>query len=103
MAKYLFVYHGGKRPEGEEETKKVMEAWNSWFQSLGPAVSDPGCPIGPSKTVSADGSISDTTTNPADGYSVIEASSIDDAAKMAKGCPILNDGGTVEIGETFSM
>ena len=27
MAKYIFVYHGGKNPETEEEVAKVLDAW----------------------------------------------------------------------------
>ena len=31
MAKYLFVYHGGKNPESEEEVAEVLDAWGAWF------------------------------------------------------------------------
>ena len=29
MAKYLFVYHGGKSPESDDEYKEVMDAWGN--------------------------------------------------------------------------
>ena len=45
MAKYLLVYHGGGMPEGEEAQAKVMAAWGTWFQNLGPALADGGNPI----------------------------------------------------------
>ena len=51
MAKYLFVYHGGKHPESEAEYKEVMDAWGSWFASMGSAVIDGGNPVGQSSTV----------------------------------------------------
>lgn len=104
MAKYLFVYHGGKKPEGEEEYARVMNAWGEWFGSMGAAVIDGGNPVGISSTVHADGSVTDDGgSNPASGYSLIEASDLDDAKAKASGCPILNDGGSVELAEAFDM
>jgi len=38
MAKYLFVYHGGKPVKEPSEMKAVMDAWGAWFGSLGSAV-----------------------------------------------------------------
>jgi hypothetical protein len=37
------------------------------------------------------------------GYMFIEAKDIDQAAELAKGCPILNIDGTVEVRPFFSM
>ncbi len=45
MAKYLFVYHGGKDPETEEEVAQVLDAWGTWFGSMGAAVVDGGNPV----------------------------------------------------------
>lgn len=104
MAKYLFVYHGGSKPDTEEEGAKVMDAWGQWFGSMGSAVVDGGNPVGVSSTVNDDGSISnDGGANPASGYSLVEASDIDDALAIAKGCPILSAGGSVEVAEAFDM
>jgi hypothetical protein len=41
--------------------------------------------------------------NPASGYGLIEASDLDDAVAKAKGCPILQAGGSVELAEAFDM
>jgi hypothetical protein len=104
MAKYLFVYHGGKSPESEEDVKEVMDAWGAWFGSLGTAVIDGGNPVGPSITVQPDGSITDNGgANPASGYSLLEAADIDDAIAKARGCPILKSEGSVEVAEAFDM
>jgi len=51
MAKYLFVYHGGKPATEPSEMKAVMDAWGAWFGSLGAAVIDGGNPVGASSTV----------------------------------------------------
>lgn len=104
MAKYLLAYHGGARPESEAEQQAVMAAWGQWFESLGPAVVDPGAPVAVTRTVGSDGSVSDGAgANPVTGYSVLEAASLDDAAEKAKGCPILGAGGSVEVAETIEM
>ena len=104
MAKYLFVYHGGNKPETEEEYAEVMNAWGTWFDSMGSAVVDGGNPVGISSTVNADGSVADNGgANPASGYSLIEAADDDDAIAKAKGCPILQSGGSVELAEAFDM
>ncbi|MEO6397631.1 MAG: YciI family protein [Tepidiformaceae bacterium] len=101
MANYLLAYKGGgPPPESEEEGQRVMAAWMGWFGSLGEAVVDGGNPIGASMTVASDGSISDGNSG-ISGYSVLKADSLDEAAKMAKGCPHLASGGTVEVCETF--
>ena len=104
MPKYLFVYHGGDHPETEEDTAKVMQAWNDWFDSMGDAVVDAGAPVGPSHTVHRSRIVtSDGGTNPASGYSLIQADSKDDAIALAKQCPIIDDNGDIEIAEIIEM
>lgn len=104
MAKYLFVYHGGKHPSTAAEGKAVMDAWGAWFGSLGAAVIDGGNPVGKSSTVRSDGSLVDGGgANPASGYSLVEASSLEDAHKKAAGCPLLKAGGSIEIAQAMDM
>lgn len=104
MAKYLFVYHGGEKPQTEEDVAKVMDAWGQWFGSMGAAVIDGGNPVGMSSTVNSDGSVSaNGGSNPASGYSLIEASNLDDAIGKAQGCPILASNGSVEVAEALDM
>lgn len=104
MAKYLFVYHGGSTPESQEEVAAVMDAWGKWFGSMGNAVVDGGNPVGASSTVQSDGSVlADGGANPATGYSLIEASSIEAALGHAKDCPVLASGGSVEVAEAIDM
>lgn len=104
MAKYLFVYHGGGVPTDPTDAKQTMDAWGAWFGSLGASVIDGGNPVGKSSTVRSDGSlVKDGGANPASGYSLIEASSLEDAHKKARGCPLLKRGGSVEIAEAMDM
>lgn len=104
MTNYLYTYHGGGMPETEEEGATVMAAWEAWMGTLGAALVDPGNPVGPSATVAADGTTAafhaeDTVT----GYSIVSASDLDSAVELAKGCPIRDSGGWVEVGEIMPM
>ena len=104
MAKYLFVYHGGKVAANPQERQAAMNAWGAWFGALGRAVVDGGNPVGPSSTVKPDGSlVTGGGANPVSGYSLIEATDLNDAHQKAKGCPLLKSGGSIEIAQAFDM
>lgn len=104
MSKFVFVYHGGKKPDNDNEIAKIMDAWGQWFGTLGDAVIDGGNPVGMSTTVNADGSVvGNGGPNPISGYSLIEAGDLDDAISKARKCPILAAGGSIEIAEAFDM
>ena len=103
MGTYVLAYRGGGVPETDADQKAVMEAWTGWFTQLGSAVVDGGNPFGPSKTVEASGSPSDGGASSLTGYSILSADDLDGAAEMAKGCPVLTSGGTVEVYETFDV
>ncbi|HEV1997131.1 MAG TPA: hypothetical protein VGR61_03245 [Candidatus Dormibacteraeota bacterium] len=105
MANYLLLYHGGSMPEGEDAQKQVMDAWGAWFGQLGDSLVDGGNPTMPAaKSISSDGSTSDASGgNPATGYSVIKADSMDQAVEKAKGCPVLGGGSSITVYETIAM
>ena len=103
MPKFLFVYHGGREPETPEEGEKVMAKWYAWFGDLGASVADGGNPVGLSKTVTGSVVVDNGGANPASGYSVIEASDLNDATDKAKSCPIHKSGGSVEVAEIIEM
>jgi len=102
MPEFIFAYHGGKMPETEEEGAALMARWQTWIDGLGDAMTNPGNPVGMSKTVSADGVADDGGSNPLSGFSVVRAQSMDAALDMTKGCPHL-DGGTIEVAEIIEM
>ena len=55
-------------------------------------------------TVKSDGSLaSDGGANPVSGYSLIDATSVEDAYAKAKGCPLLKAGGSIEIAQALDM
>ncbi|MBW3097952.1 YciI family protein [Pseudohoeflea coraliihabitans] len=104
MPDYVFAYHGGGRPETQEEGEQAMQAWGKWYEEMGNAVVHGGGPVGASKTVSSGGVTDDGGANPLSGFTVVRADSIDAACAMAKGCPLVADGsGSVEVAPIIEM
>lgn len=103
MAKYLLVYHGGSMAEGEAAQKQAMDAWGAWFGRLGSALVDGGNPASATKIIGADGAVSSGNGHSPSGYSIIQADSLDAAVTLAKGCPVLSAGATIEVVETLDV
>lgn len=96
MKKFVFIYHGHWKV-----TPEVMEAWGSWFESVGDNMVDSGSPLGPGTEVTPAGArdvLSDLS--PATGYSIVNADSLDDAVGLLDGCPIID---SVRVYEAMSM
>jgi YCII-related domain len=101
MANYVLAYKGGSMASTDAEREAAMAAWGNWFGSLGQAVVDAGNPFGPSTSIGANGSsgqAGDLT-----GYSVLAADDLAAATELAKGCPVLANGGSVEVYETIQV
>lgn len=103
MQKYLLIYHGKPDIQSPEDGAKNMEAWKAWNAGLGDAVVDPGLPVGPSKTITANGVEDNGGANPASGMTVLQANSMDEAITLAKDCPHLSGSGTIEIAEAMNL
>ncbi len=102
MGNYLLAYTGGSRPESEEEQQAQMAAWGGWFGSLGESVVDGGAPFAGSASING-GGVSEGGASSLTGYSVLKADSLDAATELAQGCPILSNGGAVEVYEAMEM
>lgn len=104
MPNYLLAYHGGGMPETEKEQARVMAAWGKWYQKLGQTIVDGGNPIGQTQTIASTGEVKKGGgRNRISGYTIIAAKDIATATRLAKGCPILKSGGSIEVGETFDV
>ena len=103
MPKFLLAYHGGHNFKSKEEGMEHMAKWQAWSAGLGDAVIDPGMPVGPSKTVSANGITDDGGSNPLSGITVLQADTIEAACEMAKACPHVDIGGTIEVAQAMDM
>jgi hypothetical protein len=103
MPNFVLVYHGGATAQSEDEIKEQMEKWMAWFGALGEAIVDGGHPFGGSKTVSSNGVSDGARSDPATGYSIVSADSLDRAVEMANGCPIVEGGGRIAVYEAMPI
>jgi hypothetical protein len=103
MAKYLLVYHGGSgMAASADEQAAAVAAWNDWFGRLDGALVDGGNPTAAVRHITPDGRVSDDPTGPT-GYSIISAADLDEAVALAKGSPLLQAGGSIQVAETIDM
>ena len=103
MTKYILAYHGGGAPESPEEQEKVMADWMNWIGGVGEAFVDPGNPVGDNRLVTPNGVSEYPGDKNLTGYGFVTAESIEAAIEIAKGCPILKDGGSVEVASVHEM
>src|SRR5579859_5777073 len=103
MANYVLVYKGGKMPETPAQQEAVMAAWGQWYGGLGAAVVDGGNPFGPSSAVATDGTVSQGAPSQLTGYTILAAVTLAAATEMAKGCPVLAGGASIEVYEVFPV
>ncbi len=103
MANFVLVYKGGGMPQTDAEREQVMAAWGQWFGGLGQALVDGGNPFGASASVASDGAVKDGASSALTGYSILKADDMPAATTMAKGCPVLSSGGSIEVYETFPV
>ena len=63
-----------------EQQQKGMDAWMKWMHENKESIVDGGAPLGKTKRVDAKGT--SDTKNEVGGYSIVQARSHDDAAKL---------------------
>ncbi len=104
MTNYVFAYSGGKGVAADEAERNAQYArWEGWFRELGAAIVEEGAAMGTAKTVGPGGSVSDGGSRGLTGYSIVAAASLDSAVELAKGCPVLEIGGAVDVYEAIAM
>lgn len=109
MADFMFIYRGGDAQESEmspEQMQQYMEQWISWIQNAMQAgwMVSPGDALMPEgrlvrqegELVITDGPFTESKEI-VGGYSLIKADDLDQAAKLAAGCPGFLTGGCVEV------
>jgi hypothetical protein len=110
MKKFLVLYKApieefqkamaASTPEMQEESKKE---WGAWMEKNKPALADMGAPVGKTKQVTTAG---DTDIkNDIGGYSIVQAESQDEAAKIFMDSPHFKGMGnsTIEVMEILAM
>jgi hypothetical protein len=104
MPKYLFAYHGSSIPKIAADNPELMTAWLDWMDQLGDALEGNINPMITSKTIGPDGTVSDDAgRNAVVGLSFVTAEDMAAAVRIARSCPHLGAGGSIEIGEPFKV
>jgi hypothetical protein len=103
MAQYIMTYLGGDHPSSPEEGQRHFAKYMDWLATLGDAAISPANPLGSTNTVHPDGSVTAGGTTSMSGYTIVEAESLDAALAMAKSCPFLEIGGSLEVSELMQM
>lgn len=111
MSEFLFLYHYGGPALSPQEMRAVMPKWMAWMKDLTDKghIKDSGQPLAPAgklvkgqqKTVT-DGPFAETK-DVINGYTLVLAKDLAQAAELAKGCPMLEGGGAVEVRPVLKM
>ena len=112
MKKFLYLFRGGDAEwasQSPEQMQAHMARWTEWMIRIsqnGEPV--PGLPLQPEGKVVANGGkvITDGPFTEGKeivgGYVLVEATDLDHAVELSKGCPIFEFGGTVEVREAIA-
>jgi len=105
MGEYVLLYRGGEAGRSPEQMQQTMQKWMAWFKELAEKghIKDRGLPLegagklvqGKRKTVT-DGPFAEAK-DLIGGFTLIEALDLDHAVELAKGCPIFEFEGGVEV------
>lgn len=113
MKEFLFIYRrdANSIPKGSpEEMQAETKKWMDWIGGIaaqnklvdrGNRLQHDGKVL-KSATMITDGPYAETKES-VGGYSIVKADTIEEACEMAKGCPGLASGGSVEVREINPM
>ena len=103
MPQYFISYLGGDKPSSTEEGKKHFAKYKEWLSSLGDSAVSPANPLKDTNTVNPDGTVSTGGTTSMSGFTIIEADSMEATLLIAKACPFLDIGGSLDVSELIQM
>ena len=103
MTQYVIVYLGGDQPSSPEEGKQHFSKYMEWLSSLGDAAVSPANPLKDTRTVNPGGTVNAGGITTMSGYTIVEVDSMDAALTIAKACPFLEVGGSLEVSELMKM
>jgi hypothetical protein len=103
MSQYIIVYLGGNQPSDPEESKQNYAKYKEWLASLGDSAVSPANPFKNTSTVNPDGSVTAGSSTKISGYTIINVDSMEKALEIARACPFLEIGGSLEVSELVQM
>lgn len=112
MKDFVFIFRGGMPDMSKmtpEQMQQGMKLWQEWYAKIGNNVKDMGSALEPggkhviAKTGTPGDNPFQKKKDMVTGYSVITAKNYAEASKLAKSCPHLMGGGTIEVREVMPM
>ena len=103
MTQYIITYLGGDQPSTPEEGQQHFAKYKEWLSSLGESVVSPANPFKNTNTINPDGTVTSGSTTSMSGYTIVETDSMEEALEIAKACPFLDIGGSLEVSELMQM
>ncbi|HEY5550033.1 MAG TPA: hypothetical protein VIK37_02440 [Candidatus Saccharimonadales bacterium] len=104
MKNYVYIYYN-KGDQANVPMDEVLKAWGAWFAKLGDKLVDGGNPFNDGAKVVTKSGVKALDDDPSSGYSIVKAASLDEAAEMAKSCPLLGHvpNGAIHVYEALPM
>jgi hypothetical protein len=105
MTDFLFLFRGGNtRPLSPEEMQRSMQKWGAWMEGLskagtfkgGEPLEEGGKVVSGTRKLVTDGPFPESK-EVVGGYLIVTAKDLGQAAEISKGCPIFEEGGSVEV------
>lgn len=107
MEKFILLFRGGNThisTANSQAAMDIIQKWDDWMQGLaekgvlagGDALQLSGKHVKGTKKVVSDGPYA-LGNEMVGGYLIVNAKDINDAVEISKGCPILNEDGSVEV------
>ncbi len=109
MKKFIVLYHAPQsaaekmNASSPEDMKAGMAEWMEWSQKAGDKLVEFGTPLGNAQAVTNSGS--SASSSDVNGYSIIQAESMEEAVELLKQHPHLHwaDGCQIEVFESLPV
>jgi len=112
MANFLYIFRGGMASANSspQQMQEQMQKWGAWVQALtksgnfkaGDPLENGGRVIKGKKKVVTDGPFAEAK-DLVGGYLLVSAKDADEATEIARGCPIFEADGSVEVRQIHQM
>ena len=110
MADFMYLFRGAQQPGSPEQMQAHMQKWRAWIEELGKAghfksgepLDRTGKVVTGKQKLVTDGPYAEAK-DLVGGYLVVAAETIAEAAELAKGCPIFENNGFVEVRPILKM
>ncbi len=112
MNEFMMIFRNDYNPDFNPSPEQMQESIRQWQDWIG-GIAEQGKFVGTNrlgfqgKTLKANNVITDgpyaEVKEIIGGYVIVKANSLNEAFEMAKGCPILNIGGNVEVRDIMAI